>query len=73
MNFARLKPQDVWALRVQVGEALSEAAPPAKRRLIDLRTPPRDPAHLPPGYVSVGEVPAAAAAVAAAGDGIRPE
>ncbi len=56
--FARLKPQDVWALRVRVGEALSEAAPPAKRRLIDLRTPPRDPAHLAPGYVSVGEVPA---------------
>jgi len=55
--FTRLKPQDVWALRVRVGEALSEAAPPAKRRLIDLRTPPRDPAHLAPGYVSVGEVP----------------
>ena len=36
-HFARLKPQDVWALRVRVGEALSEAAPPAKRRLIDLR------------------------------------
>ena len=58
VNFARLKPQDVWALRVQVGAALSDAAPPAKRRLIDLRTPPRDPAHLSPGYVSVGEVPA---------------
>ena len=59
VNFARLKPQDVWALRVQVGEALSEAAPLAKRRLIDLRTPPRDPDHLSPGYVSVGEVQAA--------------
>ena len=62
VNFARLKPQELWALRVQVGAALSEAAPPAKRRLIDLRTPPRDPAHLSPGYVSVGEGPAAAPA-----------
>jgi hypothetical protein len=57
VNFARLKPQDVWALRVQVGAALSDAAPEAKRRLIAFRTPQRDPAHLPPGYVSVGEVP----------------
>jgi hypothetical protein len=57
VDFARLKPQDVWALRVQIGSALSDAAPPARRRLIDLRTPPRDPAHLPPGYVSVGEIP----------------
>ncbi len=56
----------MWALRVQVGAALSNAAPPAKRRLIDLRTPPRDPAHLPPGYVSVGEVPAGPAAPAVA-------
>ena len=62
VNFAQLKPQDVWALRVQVGRGLSDAAPPAKRRLIDLRTPPRDPANLPPGYVSVGEVPAGPAA-----------
>jgi hypothetical protein len=58
VSFARLKPQDLWALRVQVGQALSDAAPPAKRRLIDLRTPPRDPEHLPPSYVSAGEVPA---------------
>ncbi|HVS36284.1 MAG TPA: GDSL-type esterase/lipase family protein, partial [Gemmataceae bacterium] len=57
VNFAQLKPQDVWALRVQVGAALSDAAPPAKRRLIDLRTPPRDPDHLPPAYVSFGRTP----------------
>ena len=66
MNFAQLKPQDEWALRVQIGAALSDAAPPAKRRLIDLRTPPRDPSHLPPGYVSVGEVPVGSAAPTAA-------
>ena len=62
VHFDQLKPQDVWALRAQVGAALSDAAPPAKRRLIDFRTPPRDPAHLPPGYVSVGEIPAGSAA-----------
>ena len=66
VNFAQLKPQDEWALRVQIGAALSDAAPPARRRLIDLRTPPRDPAHLPPGYVSVGESPAGPAAPAVA-------
>jgi hypothetical protein len=58
LTFAQLAPRDLYALRVQLGSALSEAAPPARRRLIDLRTPPRDPARLPPEYVSVGEVPA---------------
>jgi hypothetical protein len=58
LTFAQLAPRDLYALRVRVGSALSEAAPPAKRRLIDLRTPPRDPARLSPEYVSVGEVPA---------------
>jgi hypothetical protein len=57
IHFARLKPQDVWALRVRLGEVLSTAAPAAKRRLIELRTPPRHPENLSPGYVSVGEVP----------------
>jgi hypothetical protein len=57
IHFTRLRPQDVWALRLRVGEALSAAAPPAKRRLLELRTPPRHLKHLAPGYVSVGEVP----------------
>jgi len=55
--FGRLLPQDVWAVRVQVGQALSEAGPKPQRKLIDLRTPPRDPARLPPGLVTVGELP----------------
>ena len=58
IHFAQLKPQDVWALRVRLGEVLSAAAPAAKRRLIELRTPPRHPKKLSPGYVSAGEVPA---------------
>jgi hypothetical protein len=57
IHFAKLKPQDVWALRVRVGQVLSDAAPTPKRRLIELRTPPRHPEKLSPGYVSVGEVP----------------
>jgi hypothetical protein len=58
IHFSHLKAQDLWALRMRVGQALSEARPGPKRRLIDLRTPRRDPAALPPRYVSVGEVPA---------------
>jgi hypothetical protein len=58
--YDRLLPQDVWRLRMQIGSALSEMHPAARRRLVELRTPPRG--VLPPtaGYVSVGEVPAVA-------------
>jgi hypothetical protein len=52
IHFAQLKPQDVWALRVRIGEALSKASPEPRRRLIELRTPPRHPERLAPGYVS---------------------
>ncbi len=52
LTFAQLAPADLNALRVQVGSALSEAAPAAERRLVEFRTPPRDPARLTPGYVS---------------------
>jgi hypothetical protein len=57
IHFAQLKPQDVWELRVRVGQVLSNAAPAPKRRLLELRTPPRHPEQISPGYVSVGEVP----------------
>ena len=57
IHFAQLKPQDVWALRVRVGQVLSDAAPAPKRRLIELRTPVRQPEKLAPRYVSVGEFP----------------
>lgn len=55
IHFAQLKPQDAWALRVRLGEVLSNAAPEPKRRLLELRTPPRHPEKLTPGYVSIGE------------------
>lgn len=49
IHFGQLLPQDVWALRVQVGAALSEARPHPRRHFIELRTPPRNPARLVPG------------------------
>jgi len=57
VSSASLMPQDVWKLRVRVGEVLSKARPGPKRRLVDFRTPRRDPSKGAPGYVSVGEVP----------------
>jgi hypothetical protein len=57
VRYDRLRPQDVWRLRVQVGSALSEAHPKPRRRLVELRTPPRDPSRLAPRYVSGGEAP----------------
>jgi Domain of unknown function (DUF4091) len=54
IDYARLRPQDLWALRVRLGEALSEAHPAPARKLVDFRTPRRDPEHLPPAEVSGG-------------------
>jgi hypothetical protein len=39
---ARLRPQDFWALRTRIGEALSQAHPRPLSRLVEFRTPPRD-------------------------------
>lgn len=52
VHFADLLPQDAWALRIRVGRALSDLHPEAKRKLVELRTPPRDPAAAPPAYVA---------------------
>jgi hypothetical protein len=57
VRYTQLKPQDLWALRVRLGEALSKAKPEAKKHLIDFRPPARDLSHLAPGEVSVGERP----------------
>ena len=61
MRYDQLRPQDLWALRVRVGEVLSAAKPEAKKQLIEWRTPARDPARLVPGHVVVGEQPSKAA------------
>ena len=52
IRFARLRPQDEWALRVRIGEALSTRHPAPKRRLVELRTPRRDLSRLAPGHVA---------------------
>jgi Domain of unknown function (DUF4091) len=54
IDYARLRPQDLWALRVRIGEALSQAHPAPARRLVDFRTPRRDPEHLSPAEVAGG-------------------
>jgi len=51
VHYADLRPQDAWALRVRVARAISAAAPQPQRRIVDFRTPPRDPAGAPPAYV----------------------
>jgi hypothetical protein len=51
IDFGRLRPRDIWALRVAVGEALSQARPAPKAKLVDFRTPRRDPGRLRPAYV----------------------
>jgi lysophospholipase L1-like esterase len=52
IQFRKLLPQDVWSLRVRLGQALSDAHPAARAKLVELRTPARDLSRLVPGYVS---------------------
>jgi hypothetical protein len=52
IDYARLRPQDLWALRSRIGQALSQARPAPARKLVEFRTPRRDPEHLPPAYVA---------------------
>ncbi len=51
VHYADLLPQDAWALRVRVARVISDAAPQPKRRIVDFRTPPRDPGQARPAYV----------------------
>jgi Domain of unknown function (DUF4091) len=51
VGYASLRPQDEWALRMRLGEALSAKHPAPKRQLVDLRTPRRDLSKLAPGEV----------------------
>jgi hypothetical protein len=48
IDYGRLRPQHLWALRVAIGEAISRAHPAAKSKLVDFRTPRRDPNRLSP-------------------------
>jgi len=51
IDYGRLRPRELWALRVAIGEALSQAHPAAMSKLVDFRTPRRALDHLAPGYV----------------------
>ncbi len=51
IEYDRLLPADLWALRVALGEALSQARPAPSRKLVDFRTPRRDLSHLPATFV----------------------
>jgi hypothetical protein len=42
MHYGRLRPGDLWALRVRMGAAVSAMKPAPKARLVDLRPPRRD-------------------------------
>ncbi len=51
IDYGRLRPRDIWALRVALGKALSQAHPAPTNRLVDFRTPRRDPEHVRPAMV----------------------
>ncbi len=57
IDYGKLRPQNLWALRTAIGEALSQAHPAPKNKLVDFRTPRRDPDHLPPAEVDGGANP----------------
>ena len=56
IDYARLRPADLWALRVRLGRALSAARPAPRRSLVEFRTPRRDPAG-PPDRMAGGVAP----------------
>ena len=51
IDYGRLRPRDLWAMRVAIGEALSKAHPVARSKLVDFRTPRREPERITPAIV----------------------
>ena len=51
VDYARLHSRELWAFRTAIGKALSQARPAFQSKLVDFRTPRRDPDHLPGAYV----------------------
>jgi hypothetical protein len=47
IDYDRLRPGDLWGLRVALGAALSRAHPAPRQKLVDFRTPRRDPRRPP--------------------------
>jgi hypothetical protein len=52
IRFGQLLPENLWSLRMRIGEALDRLHPEPRRKLIDFHTPPRDLKNLAPGEVS---------------------
>jgi hypothetical protein len=50
LDYGALRPQHLWALRRDVGRALSAARLQPRRALVELRTPRRNPERLAPAY-----------------------
>jgi hypothetical protein len=51
IDYGRLRPRDVWALRIAIGEELSKAHPAPKSKLVEFRTPRRQLDHLQAAYI----------------------
>ncbi len=51
VHYATLRPQDVWAVRIRIAQVLSRSHPEPRRRLVALRTPPRNPKAGAEAYV----------------------
>jgi hypothetical protein len=49
IHYERLRPRDDWALRVRLGEVLSARHLAPSRRLVEFKTPPRDPSGIGAG------------------------
>ncbi len=64
VDYGKVRPQELWALRVRVGKLISNAHPAPERKLVDFRTPPRDGKARSPGYVA-GTEPARSVVAAA--------
>jgi Domain of unknown function (DUF4091) len=54
IDYGQLRPRDLWAMRVAIGEALSKAHPVPRSKLVDFRTPRRNPERIAPAYVGEG-------------------
>jgi hypothetical protein len=51
IDYTRLHSRDVWAFRTAIGKALSQAHPAFRSKLVDFRTPRRDPDRVSGAYV----------------------
>jgi hypothetical protein len=51
IDYAHLRARDLWALRSAIGAALSQAHPTFQSKLVDFRTPRRDPERVAERYL----------------------